>query len=418
MPISRKKQAYDAIIIGGGPAGAAAALLLGRAGWSVAVVEKAAFPRRKVCGEFISATSLPLLSELGAEKSFSELAGPPVKRIGLYAGDTILDAPMPKSSAVGWGRALGREHLDFMLLDLANRAGAHVWQPWRATSVIRSGNRWACTIESEDGVQKLSAQVLIAAAGSWERGPCCLLGHGNNHDGDLLSFKAHFRDFELADDLMPLLVFPGGYGGLVHTNGGRVSLSCCIRRDVLRKCRQGTQRRASDAVIQHIARSCGEIQRVIGKAQLDGAWLAAGPIRPGIRKAHVGEIFVTGNLAGEAHPIIAEGISMAMQSSWLLTQRLIAGADDLLIGRSSGPIGKAYAADWKATFVLRIRAAALFAFLAASPRATAVCRPLLRCMPQLMTLGARFSGKTRLLEEFQSEHFARKGAASVGVDQR
>ncbi len=47
---------YDAIVIGAGVAGATAAILLARAGWSVAVVEKSAFPRRKVCGECIAAT--------------------------------------------------------------------------------------------------------------------------------------------------------------------------------------------------------------------------------------------------------------------------------------------------------------------------------------------------------------------------
>ncbi len=49
--------AYDALVIGGGPAGAVSALLLARAGWNVAVVEKERFPRGKVCGEFISAAT-------------------------------------------------------------------------------------------------------------------------------------------------------------------------------------------------------------------------------------------------------------------------------------------------------------------------------------------------------------------------
>src|SRR5262249_19325820 len=48
---------HDALVIGGGPAGSTAARLLSRAGWSVVMVEKTLFPRRKVCGEFISATS-------------------------------------------------------------------------------------------------------------------------------------------------------------------------------------------------------------------------------------------------------------------------------------------------------------------------------------------------------------------------
>ena len=57
-------QLFDAIIIGAGPAGATLACLLSQAGWSVAIVEKKNFPRRKVCGEFISATSLPLLQKI------------------------------------------------------------------------------------------------------------------------------------------------------------------------------------------------------------------------------------------------------------------------------------------------------------------------------------------------------------------
>ncbi|MGH8119586.1 MAG: NAD(P)/FAD-dependent oxidoreductase, partial [Gammaproteobacteria bacterium] len=104
---------HDALIIGGGPAGATTAWLLARAGWSVVLVEKALFPRRKVCGEFISATTLPLLRMLALEKDFLEMAGPPVHEVGIYAGKHRLTAPMPVSEETKeWGRALGRERLD------------------------------------------------------------------------------------------------------------------------------------------------------------------------------------------------------------------------------------------------------------------------------------------------------------------
>src|SRR5476651_832140 len=109
---------FDALIIGGGPAGATTALLLAAAGWSVAIVEKKTFPRRKVCGEFISATSVPLLHKLGIAELYLAEGGPEVRRVGLFTGDTMLISDMPQldHSSHKWGRALGREHLDTALL--------------------------------------------------------------------------------------------------------------------------------------------------------------------------------------------------------------------------------------------------------------------------------------------------------------
>src|SRR5438034_9989526 len=97
---------YDALVIGGGPGGAAAALLLARAGRAVAVVERKAFPRRKVCGEFLSATSLPLLDHLSVGDAFRRAAGPDVRRVGLFAGPAVLTADLPAAPGRdSWGRA-------------------------------------------------------------------------------------------------------------------------------------------------------------------------------------------------------------------------------------------------------------------------------------------------------------------------
>ncbi|MGZ8198887.1 MAG: FAD-dependent oxidoreductase, partial [Burkholderiales bacterium] len=81
--------AYDAIVIGAGPAGSTTALQLARAGWSVAIVEKAEFPRRKVCGEFISAPTLRLLAELGVAGDVIARAGPEVRELAVYAGQRM-----------------------------------------------------------------------------------------------------------------------------------------------------------------------------------------------------------------------------------------------------------------------------------------------------------------------------------------
>ena len=124
---------YDAIVIGGGPAGSTTALMLAQAGWAVALIEKSQFPRPKVCGEFISASSFPLFAELGLLEDVRRLAGPEIRRVGIFSGETISSSDMPPvSSRFGkWGMALGREHFDLLMLEAAVRAGADLWQPCR-----------------------------------------------------------------------------------------------------------------------------------------------------------------------------------------------------------------------------------------------------------------------------------------------
>ncbi len=242
---------HDVIIIGAGPAGTAAAIQLSRQGRSVALVEKADFPRRKVCGEFMSATTIPILRRLGAEAEWLERAGPEVRRVALFAGEHVVDAPMPARH--GYGRALGRDVLDTILLDIARRQGTDVRQPWRATSLVRQGEGHALSVVSGSGeTATLRAPVLIAAHGSWEHGGLPTNLAKMSAPSDLLGFKAHFRQASLDRDMMPLLAFPGGYGGIVWADDGRLSLSLCIRRDVLAALRRQYACSAAEALEAHL----------------------------------------------------------------------------------------------------------------------------------------------------------------------
>ena len=66
---------------------------------------------------------------------------------------------------------------------------------------------------------RCEARIVIAAHGSWERGalPRRALANGTR-DSDLLGFKAHSAPRASRAGLMPLVLFPGGYGGLVHSD--------------------------------------------------------------------------------------------------------------------------------------------------------------------------------------------------------
>ena len=388
---------FDAIVIGGGPGGATAALLLARAGWSVALVERKAFPRRKVCGEYLSATNLPLLARLGMADEFRDRAGPAIRRVGLFAGDRMLTAPLPSmANRHGeWGRALGREHLDTLLVDRAAAAGASVLQPCYVKHIGREYDQYDCAIDG--GNQLLRTRVVVAAHGYWESGPLPTQPPPTPvRPDDLLGFKAHFADTDLPRDLMPLLAFPGGYGGMVHSDAGRVSLSCCVRRDRLADLRvEHSSDAAGEAVLAHILDSCGGVRTALRGARREGPWLAAGPLRPGIRVRANGGMFAVGNAAGEAHPVVAEGISMAMQSAWLLTRRLIARGPNHSDWRG---VGKDYARIWRRAFAPRLLAAAVYAHWAMRPAAVVAAMPLLRAFPAILGWGARLSGKaTRIV---------------------
>lgn len=416
-PLQPQDETYDAIIIGAGPAGATAAIRLAAAGWSVAIVEKRAFPRRKVCGECVAATNLPLLDAMGVGEAFREMAGPPLNRVGLFVGSHALVAPLPPLPAehTRWGRALGREHLDTLLLDRAREVGATVWQPWTVREHCKVEGLHCCTLGRPGTADqhRLKAAVLIRAHGSWEpeprnetepaRPPPIMRRRARPLEGDLLAFKGSYRGAAIEPGLLPVLTFPGGYGGMVLGDHGVTTLAFCIRRRALAALReQSSADQAALAALEHVARSCAGVRRALAGAQQVGRWLAVGPLQTGIRQPwRPDQSFAIGNAAGEAHPILGEGISMAMQSAWLLCDALIAERQrpDCApkIAADWAAVGTDYADRWRAQFAQRIRFAAVCAHLAMRPGSAGPLLALLQRWPTLLTHGARMAGKVRPL---------------------
>jgi flavin-dependent dehydrogenase len=406
----------DALIIGGGPAGASAAIGLARAGWRVSLVEQHAFPRQKVCGECIAAGNFQLLDELGVGQDVRRLAGPELNRVGwMGAAKTVMsDMPRCSSGPDEYGRALGRDVLDALLLRRARDIGVTVFQPARVRTARGRPGAFNCDIVETPGVMgdarvhvksqvTLSSSVLIDACGSWGNGPRFDVSHGRldpalfpKKAGDLFAFKASFINSRLPEGFLPVIATSGGYGGMVVADGGRTTVALCLRRDALRSIRERHRGLpAGIAVEMHLRERCHGVDIALQDSVRLGAWLTVGPLRPGIRLQETPGIYRVGNASGESHPLVGEGMSMALQSSRMLVDSLLAHADRTSDGQRLSLAHRQYAQAWRAAFGSRLRVAVAYAHIAMHPVLSAPVGAALRQWPALLNTAARFAGKAR-----------------------
>jgi flavin-dependent dehydrogenase len=400
-------------VIGAGPAGTAAAILLAQAGWRVSIVEQHVYPRQKVCGECIAGANFSLLDELGVGNAVRRLAGAELARVGWMRADAVLSAPMPPcAGADQYGRALGRDVFDGLLLERAAALGVRIVQPARVRKVLGRPGEFHCEIEATglrsarnvpERRMRLSASLVIDAHGSWESGP--QLEVAGRVDGrpkkpqrasDLFAFKATFARSSLMPGLLPVLALAGGYGGMVVADAGRTTVALCLRRDALRALRArypGVT--AASAVEAHLRKSCRGVREALRDAQREGSWLAVGPLRPGVRLQETAGVFRVGNASGESHPLVGEGISMALQSSKLLAERLVNHVDDRTDAYALSAAHHAYARAWRRSFVPRLRLASLYAHTTMRTPMAASFGGWLRQWPQALTTAARLAGKAR-----------------------
>jgi hypothetical protein len=164
-----------------------------------------------------------------------------------------------------WGRALGREHLDLLLREAAVAAGAQLFQPAEIKALRRDGDGFVCALEEAE----VAARIIIAACGSWNTGGVFALPF-EPAPSDLFAFKAHFTASRLPPGLMTLLAFPGGYGGRVHSDAGRTSLSCCIGRDALARVRTRHAGKAGIAVLAQIMDTTRGVREALERFPMDG----------------------------------------------------------------------------------------------------------------------------------------------------
>ena len=209
---------FDIAVVGGGPAGTSAAITAARAGARVALLESGEFPRQKVCGEFVSAESLDVLSDLLRDHTGAQLVlheAPSICQVRLILGRRLIESPVSPP-----GLSIPRYVLDALLWEAAQHAGACARSSSEVLSIDGDGP-FSLTISQGS----LIAASVILCAGRWSRfSDKSSLPPGPKWIG----FKAHFRE-RSAFCSTDLYFFDGGYCGVQPIGDDAVNACAMVR---------------------------------------------------------------------------------------------------------------------------------------------------------------------------------------------
>ncbi|MYJ16428.1 MAG: FAD-dependent oxidoreductase, partial [Acidimicrobiia bacterium] len=146
----------DVLVVGGGPAGSAAAFWLARDGHAVTLVERKSFPRDKTCGDGLTPRAIYQLDEMGFD--FSAPGFHRVTGLRSYAGDRLmLEMSWPDHSRFpDWGGVIRRRDLDQQVADLARGQGVSILEDTEARPLVDSGALKGVELRSNGLVQTVS----------------------------------------------------------------------------------------------------------------------------------------------------------------------------------------------------------------------------------------------------------------------
>jgi flavin-dependent dehydrogenase len=221
----------DPLIIGGGPAGAAAAITLTRGGCRPTILERTDAPTDKVCGDFLSADAIQQLVALGVDPVV--LGAVPIARVRLIRGARTAESVLPF-------RALGlsRRSLDAALLAQARRDGADVRTGVTVRQVNREAAGWMVQDAKSDptaAADGFLATDVFLATGKHDLRARPRSGSGHGAVGMKMYFHLGPRQNALLAGAIELILFPGGYAGVQCVEGGRAVVCIAVQRTRFRQ---------------------------------------------------------------------------------------------------------------------------------------------------------------------------------------
>lgn len=358
--------AFDVVVIGAGPAGSSAAGLLARGGRRVLVLEKEHFPRRKVCGEFLSDDAVSSLGVLGLRREV-ESEAEPIHRGELFVPGADRIAFRLPENALG----ISRSRLDERLAVWAAGRGAELRFGARARRLAATPGGFLVRVAEGPSEREIEARSVVGAWGRWDAMDREWRPKESASAGRL--FLAWSRGYEPSDALagrVCLYLFPGGYCGLSRIEDGGVHLAGIVDESTQRRLPPGW-----DAVVAHARVSNPALDDILGRLTPASDFRGAGPVYLAAKPPEESGVLMVGDAAGVLDPFSGQGIASALSSGILAARTL----EDGFSGALPWPrIASTYARAWRSRFRGRFGWSAVF-------------RRLMH-RPELAGVAARFAG--------------------------
>jgi flavin-dependent dehydrogenase len=328
--------AADVVVVGGGPAGAAAAVALGRTGLDVVLVDRARFPRDKCCGDGLTTAALRHLEALGLRPetvpSFRPVDGVTIRS---PSGRTVR-YPLPRGRGL-YAAVARRRDLDAALVDLARDAGVKVFDGHGLTGA-RLDPGGGCVLAEVDGLGTVAATYVVGADGAWSPLAHALGAWTPGYTGEWQAFRSYLGGVGPAASGMWVFFEPDllpGYAWSFPLPGGAANVGFGVWRAEaspartddapgtggppapgVRNGREGRLPATAGALAELLARP--HVADVLGPAARPEGPVRAWPIPARIDRAALsaagGRALFVGDAAGAADPMTGEGIAQALET--------------------------------------------------------------------------------------------------------
>jgi flavin-dependent dehydrogenase len=297
-PTDAAARLWDVVVIGAGPAGAAAAVDCARRGLSTLLVDKSSFPRWKVCGCCLNERAVAWLGSLGVLDAVQRAGAVRLSRLRVGVGPRSVDLP------VFGGMAVSREALDAAMVSAAIAAGADFLPHAAAEGTTLASQYRAVQVRSDEQVVNLRGRLVLAADGLHGTLMAAAGTGGTVKPGSRVGAGAVLPAGGPAFEpgCVHMAVAAGGYVGAVRIEEGRTALAAALDAGFVKRC-------------GGLARAAGEVLR---SARFPGADEAASlPWRgtPALtRQGAVGaeRLLALGDAASYVEPFTGEGMAWAL----------------------------------------------------------------------------------------------------------